>query len=98
LKGAGCKMIVPELELELESGAMGSTLTTVEGLLEKVYEHLASTRPFTSGDSHATATSTFAKRLRIFLGKLDDVRKLRPSFTLILEDPLGHSNIEVFAV
>lgn len=59
-----------------------------------MYEHLASTRPFTAGDSHSTATSSFAKGLQVFLARLDDVRKKRETFTLILEDPLGHSNIE----
>jgi len=42
---------IPELELELQPGTLGSVYTTVEGLLDKIIDHLDSTNPFGKGDS-----------------------------------------------
>lgn len=42
---------IPELGLELQPGTLGGVYTTVEGLLDKIYEHLKATNPFGSGDS-----------------------------------------------
>jgi len=37
---------IPELELELAPGTLGSLYTTVEGLLDKIHEHLSNANPF----------------------------------------------------
>lgn len=42
---------IPELGLELQPGTLGSMYTTVEGLLDKIYEHLDNSNPFGAGDS-----------------------------------------------
>ena len=42
---------IPELELELQPGTLGSVYTTVEGLVDKIHEHLSASNPFGDGDS-----------------------------------------------
>jgi len=42
IKSDSCRIIVPELALELYSGTLGSRFTTIEGLLELVFFFLKS--------------------------------------------------------
>lgn len=44
-------MKIPEIDLELAPGTLGGRFTTLEGLLENVYEELYSKTPFSRGDS-----------------------------------------------
>jgi hypothetical protein len=39
------------VELEVQAGSLGGFFTTVEGLLEKVRDHLVAGNPFGVGDS-----------------------------------------------
>jgi len=75
---------IPELELELAPGTLGSVYTTVEGLIEKIHEHLTKVNPFGSGDSDGN------EKLLSFLRKLDALREGKTSFTFILDDPLSN--------
>ena len=43
-------MTIPEIELELTHGTLGGRFTSVEGILDQVYEEL-SDKVFASGDS-----------------------------------------------
>jgi zinc finger protein len=43
-------MTIPEIDLELTHGTLGGRFTTVEGILDQVYEEL-SDKVFASGDS-----------------------------------------------
>ena len=43
-------MTIPEINLELTHGTLGGRFTTVEGILDQVYEEL-SDKVFASGDS-----------------------------------------------
>lgn len=42
---------IPELDLELAPGTLGSVYTTVEGIVDKIHEHLSASNPFGAGDS-----------------------------------------------
>lgn len=42
---------IPELDLELQPGTLGSMYTTVEGIMQKIIDHLVEVNPFTRGDS-----------------------------------------------
>jgi zinc finger protein len=42
---------IPEIELQLQPGTLGSVYTTVEGILDKIITHLDDTNPFGHGDS-----------------------------------------------
>lgn len=46
-----CSVLIPEIELELKSGTLGSKLTSIEGLLHSIYKNLKENNPFSEGDS-----------------------------------------------
>lgn len=70
---------------------MGGLYTTVEGLLQKIREHLSEDNPFVTGDS---ADPTVRTRFVEFLTKLDQVVSGSVPFTLIVNDALSNSWIE----
>ncbi|KAG5183327.1 ZPR1 zinc-finger domain-containing protein, partial [Tribonema minus] len=97
LKSDSCAIELPELELEMDMGTLGSMYTTIEGLLEKIRNNLCEGNPFYSGDSathhHGSEGATQVK-FRVFLEKLDALRDGQHfPFTLVLRDPLGNSFI-----
>ena len=75
---------IPEVELELQPGTLGSVYTTVEGILDKIIEHLDANNPFGQGDS---ATN---KQFEIFLMKLTELKEGNKPFTIILDDPISN--------
>jgi len=77
-------LCIPEIDLELMPGTLGSMYTTVEGLLVKTLEHLQEANPFGAGDS-----ATNAKFIE-FLEKLAELSQGKKPFTLILDDPLSN--------
>jgi len=74
--------------LELDYGTLGGVFTTVEGLLEKISDHLGSQNPFTDSDS------SFYERMKKLLDDLEECQLNKKSFTLIMKDPLGHSFLQ----
>ncbi|KAF8213805.1 ZPR1 zinc-finger domain-containing protein [Mycena galopus ATCC 62051] len=90
LKSETAGLEIPEIELVLQQGTLGGRFTTLEGILEQIYEEL-SEKVFASGDaSIAEDRSSFA----IFLGKLKEVKDAARPFTLILDDPLANSYVQ----
>ena len=63
-------MSIPEISLELHGGTLGGRFTTIEGILEQVYEEL-NEKVFMTGDS-AEPDSAFTT----FLAKLKQVSGL----------------------
>ncbi len=64
LKSETCVVEVPDIQLVLQMGTLGSIYTTVEGLLDKVRMNLGEGNPFVTGDSvtqHHSTTSTGKK-------------------------------------
>ena len=45
-KSESCELYIPEIDLNLSPGTLGSMYTTVEGMLTKISEHLAESNPF----------------------------------------------------
>jgi len=90
LKSESCIVRIPEVELELTPGTLGGKFTTVEGLLQQVYDEIKVRNPFAIGDSAYEEQVPFAK----FLKKLDSVLKFEIQPTLILDDPLGTSYLQ----
>ncbi|KAH9852116.1 zf-ZPR1-domain-containing protein [Lenzites betulinus] len=82
-----CGMSIPEIELVLQAGTLGGRFTTLEGILEQIYEEL-SDKVF-AGDSRTTDNS-FVE----FLQKLKAVKNAEHPFTLILDDPLANSYLQ----
>lgn len=61
-----CGLNIPEIELVLQAGTLGGRFTTLEGILDQVYEEL-SEKVFASGDAATndhTAFETFLKKLK----------------------------------
>lgn len=75
---------IPEIGLELQPGTLGSVYTTVEGLLDKIIEHLNNVNPFGKGDS------TTNVKFLAFLEKLTLMKNGEQKFTFILDDPLSN--------
>ncbi|KAI0091760.1 zf-ZPR1-domain-containing protein [Irpex rosettiformis] len=86
LKSESCGLTIPEIELVLEAGTLGGRFTTLEGILDQVYEEL-SEKVFSDAKK---GDSTFES----FLGKLKSVKNAERPFTLILDDPLANSYLQ----
>lgn len=89
LKSETAGFAIPEIDLHLSPGTLGGRFTTLEGLLQQVYDEL-SERVLMRGDS-----STQAQNFEGFLGKLKGVISCETlPYTVILDDPLANSYIQ----
>ncbi|XP_022665569.1 zinc finger protein ZPR1-like isoform X2 [Varroa destructor] len=91
LKSETCTLEIPELELEIGPGLIAGKFTTVEGLLEDIIAQLGRDNPFIQGDS---ATGETKKRLEKFVTRMDAIKELRETCTVVLDDPCGNSYIQ----
>lgn len=85
LKSESCGLEIPEIELALQPGTLGGRFTTLEGILNQVYEEL-SEKMFTDA-SHDSKFEDFLKRLKT-------VKSAEQPFTVILDDPLAVSYLQ----
>jgi len=88
LKSETCGLEIPEIDFVLQPGTLGGRFTTLEGILNQVYEEL-SEKVF-AGDSSRPDAGEFTT----FLGKLKKVMAAEHPFTLILDDPLANSYLQ----
>ncbi|SPO30273.1 probable ZPR1 - protein binds to translation elongation factor eEF-1 [Ustilago trichophora] len=89
LKSETAGFAIPEIDLHLSPGTLGGRFTTLEGLLQQVYDEL-SERVLMRGDS-----SSQAQNFEGFLGKLKSVIACDTlPYTVILDDPLANSYIQ----
>ena len=65
LQSESCGLSIPEIELVLQAGTLGGRFTTLEGILDQVYEEL-SEKVIASGDAadDSKAFETFLKKLK----------------------------------
>jgi zinc finger protein len=103
LKSDTAGIAIPELELELQEGGLDGVYTSIEGLLNKMRDRLASANPFGSGDSAKkqhlsndggdfSGMSPTNVRYMAFLAKLKDMADgVVLPFTLVISDPLSNS-------
>ncbi|KDQ61655.1 hypothetical protein JAAARDRAFT_150522 [Jaapia argillacea MUCL 33604] len=90
LKSETCGLTIPEIDLVLQAGTLGGRFTTLEGILDQVYEEL-SDKVFASGDSAGTEDR---KTFEDFLKSLKEIKNVEKPFTLILDDPLANSYLQ----
>lgn len=103
LKSDTAGVAIPELELELDEGSLNGMYTTVEGLMQKLYDNLVEANPF--GDSKAkhhlnndgcefSGPTPTQVKYQQFLDKLKACGKgqMLP-FSLVIDDPLSNSFI-----
>lgn len=103
LKSDTAGLIIPEIDMELDEGGLDGLYTTVEGLLNKVYDRLKEANPFGSGDSarkhHLTNDGgEFSKPSATYLRYMEFLARLKSlaeaetfPFTIIISDPLSNS-------
>lgn len=91
LKSETCKVSIPELELDLETGTLGSRFTTLEGLLMQVHGQLSSKVSFLEGDSGNEASRG---RFQTLLSGILAVCRGELVCTVILDDPLANSYLQ----
>lgn len=100
LKSDTCGLEIPEIDLKLQPGTLGGRFTTLEGILNEIYDEL-STKVFKTGDSatsgigqegqdHGKETRNF----EAFLQGLKSVMAVDQDFTVILDDPLSNSYLQ----
>lgn len=89
LKSESAGFEIPEIDLHLSPGTLGGRFTTLEGLLQQVYDEL-SERVLMRGDSAQNAN-----QFEGFLAKLKAVMSGEACpFTVILDDPLSSSYLQ----
>jgi len=89
LKSETCGLSIPEIDLVLQAGTLGGRFTTVEGILDQVYEEL-SEKVFAGDSAGPDSRSNF----EMFLSNLKTVKNAERPFTLILDDPLANSYLQ----
>jgi len=88
IKAETARLAIPEIGLEVTTGALGGCVTTVEGLVVAVKDALAKTHGFALGDGAAPAGAAAWKK---FFGDLDACARLDAPWTLRLDDPLANT-------
>ncbi|KAG5637423.1 hypothetical protein H0H81_004630 [Sphagnurus paluster] len=90
LKSETAGLSIPEIDLVLQHGTLGGRFTTLEGILNQVYEELTN-KVFAQGDaSNASDKVDF----ETFLKHLKEVKNVERPFTVILDDPLANSYVQ----
>jgi len=82
-------LIIPELELEIPPKGQKGEITTIEGVLERTIAGLEQDQPVRR---HMDPDG--AKQIDDYIIKIQDILKLRQSFTVQVDDPSGNSFIE----
>jgi zinc finger protein len=99
LKSDTAGLEIPEIELHLQPGTLGGRFTTVEGILNEIYDEL-STKVFRTGDSSNSGIGQAGREdsndrgFADFLQGLKDVMGVKRDFTLILDDPVSNSYLQ----
>ncbi|KAL1674601.1 ZPR1 zinc-finger domain-containing protein [Schizophyllum commune] len=88
LKSETAGLQIPEIDLVLTHGTLGGRFTTIEGILDQVYEELSERLFHDSGDPQAR------QKFETFLKNLKAVKNAEKPFTLILDDPLANSYLQ----
>lgn len=91
LKSETCKLSIPDIDLDLETGTLGGRFTTLEGLLMQVHNELNSKVSFLQGDS---ADLEKHSRLQDLLDKILEICQGKLLCTIILDDPLANSYLQ----
>lgn len=102
-----CGLSIPDIELVLQAGTLGGRFTTLEGILDQVYEEL-SDKVIASGDAvndHHAFETFLAKLKAVRISRVmhylcidsennEQVKNAEHPFTLILDDPLANSYLQ----
>lgn len=91
---------IPEIDLVLQPGTLGGRFTTLEGLLNEIYNEL-STKVFRTGDSATSGigqagidVNSDERTFESFLQGLKKCMAAEMPFTIILDDPVSNSYVQ----
>lgn len=91
IKSDSAYLCIPEIGLELSPGTLGSLVSTLDGILTRIYEELSKNIGFCLGDRYDDAEN------RRFAGFIDELKGMIEGrvfgYTLIIDDPLANSYI-----
>jgi len=90
LKSETAGLSIPEIDLVLQHGTLGGRFTTLEGILNQVYEEL-SDKVFAQGDASNLKDKV---DFETFLRNLKEVKSAERPFTVIIDDPLANSYMQ----
>lgn len=99
LKSDTAGLEIPEIDLILQPGTLGGRFTTLEGLLNEIYNEL-STKVFRTGDSTTSGVGQSGeagsedRNFGDFLGGLKECMAATRPFTLIIDDPVSNSYLQ----
>lgn len=100
LKSDTAGLEIPEIDLVLQPGTLGGRFTTLEGLLNEIYNEL-STKVFRTGDSATSGIGQLGMEINSdertfesFLQGLKRCMAAEQKFTLILDDPVSNSYVQ----
>lgn len=93
LKSETAGLTIPEIDLHLNPGTLGGRFTTLEGLLNQVYEELDE-KVFAKGDSARKGEEGEANEMEVFLTNLKKIMQVDIPYSVILDDPLSNSYIQ----
>ncbi len=91
LKSETCRLCIPEIDLELDTGTLGGRFTTLEGLLMQVHNELQSKVSFLHGDSADNEKNTLFQAL---LANIISICRGERDFNVIIDDPLANSYLQ----
>ena len=91
LKSETCKLCIPEIDLELDTGTLGGRFTTLEGLLMQVHNELESKVSFLQGDSGDNEKRFLFQGL---LANILSICRAERECTVIIDDPLANSYLQ----
>lgn len=93
LKSDFCSLIIPELEVEVGPNALGGRFTTVEGILQAMYDQVwDQSKIFTDSQD-----KEHKDRLDKFFEHIKQVLDSKAACTLVLDDPSGNSYVQALA-
>ncbi|NXD32408.1 ZPR1 protein, partial [Spelaeornis formosus] len=100
LKSDTAGLEIPEIDLVLQPGTLGGRFTTLEGLLNEIYNEL-STKVFRTGDSATAGIGQIGmdqkkdeRGFEHFLTGLKECMAASRPFTLIIDDPVSNSYLQ----
>ncbi|KAF8621698.1 hypothetical protein AX15_007559 [Amanita polypyramis BW_CC] len=101
LKSETAGLSIPEIDLVLSHGTLGGRFTTLEGILNQIYEELSDKILSIAVDSVSqrseggdSKTAEERARFEKFLGDLKAIKSASRPFTLVLDDPLANSYVQ----
>jgi zinc finger protein len=91
IKSDTASLTIPEIGLELTAGTLGSLVSTLDGILTRVFEELTKNIGFCLGDRYDEGENN---RMVSFFKDLQDMKEGNKfGYTIVIDDPLANSYI-----